>query len=103
MSSIPVFDGHNDVLLRPWLKQAGDPVADFIEGDGKGHMDLPRMVNGGLAGGMFAVFVPNLPDNAPVGDDEVNPPESKAVAQSPAFGATLAMASLLGRLDAVSK
>ena len=65
MSSIPIFDGHNDVLLRLWLKKTGDPVTDFIAGDGKGHMDLPRMTSGGFAGGMFAVFVPGLPGYAP--------------------------------------
>lgn len=57
----PVFDGHNDVLLRLWLleKAGADPVAAFVRGDGAGHIDLPRARRGGLAGGLCAVFVPS--------------------------------------------
>ncbi len=58
----PVFDGHNDLLLRLWLNDLPDPVAQFLEGkaDGKpeGHLDLPRIKTGGFAGGLFAVFIP---------------------------------------------
>mgnify|MGYP004549252395 CR=1 FL=1 len=55
---IPVFDGHNDFLLR----LRGDPAKRrtiWLEGDGIGHLDLPRMRRGGLAGGMFAIYVPS--------------------------------------------
>lgn len=57
----PVFDGHNDVLLRLWrAEQTGtDPVAAFIDGEPAGHIDLPRARSGGLAGGLCAVFVPS--------------------------------------------
>ena len=53
-----VFDGHNDLLLRLWLQEEGDPVAEFLRGTQRGHLDLPRMRRGGFAGGLFAVFVP---------------------------------------------
>jgi membrane dipeptidase len=57
---LPVFDGHNDVLLRLWLKRKAEGVAqDFVGGDGLGHLDLPRMKEGGLLGGFFAAFVPS--------------------------------------------
>ena len=56
---VTVFDGHNDVLLRLWGKKQGDPVKDFLIGDGQGHMDLPRMLRGGFAGGFFAIFAPS--------------------------------------------
>jgi len=98
---IPVFDGHNDVLLRLWSKASGDPVADFLNGDGEGHLDLPRMVKGGMAGGFFAIFVPNPNDHA--GDDEdMNPPPALDVAHSPALAATLDMAALLIRIERAS-
>lgn len=101
---IPVFDGHNDVLLRLWLKKEADPVAEFLTGGGKGHMDLPRMLQGGFAGGLFAIFVPELPFHPPASDDnELNPPEARAVAQSAALGIALAMASLLYRMERLSK
>src|SRR4051812_48551265 len=48
---IPVFDGHNDALTR-------DDAADFATGRDGGHLDLPRAREGGLAGGIFAMFTP---------------------------------------------
>ncbi|TGD45027.1 membrane dipeptidase [Pseudotabrizicola sediminis] len=55
---IPVFDGHNDLLLR--LFAAPDRRAEiWLTGEGKGHLDLPRMRQGGFAGGMFAIYVPS--------------------------------------------
>lgn len=57
----PVFDGHNDVLLR--LHQ--DPERDFGADASTGHLDLPRARRGGFAGGFFACFVPG-PHEEPV-------------------------------------
>jgi membrane dipeptidase len=48
---VPVFDGHNDMLLR--LAAGGT----FFEQDAQGHLDLPRARAGGLTGGFCAVFV----------------------------------------------
>ena len=98
---IPVFDGHNDVLLRLWMKKEGDPVADFITGDGKGHLDLPRMKTGGMAGGFFAIFVPN-PDDTHPDDDNLTPPPAGPVAMSQALTKTLEMASLFYRIERAS-
>jgi membrane dipeptidase len=53
---IPIFDGHNDVLLRLHLHGGADAVAAFLKGD-KGHLDLPKARKGGFAGGLFAIFV----------------------------------------------
>lgn len=55
---LPIFDGHNDLLLRLWFEQSQDPVADFFHGLSGGHLDYPRMKQGGFAGGLFAVFIP---------------------------------------------
>jgi len=54
-----VFDGHNDVLLRLMKKGKAGVERDFVEGDGVGHLDLPRMHQGRFGGGFFAVFVPS--------------------------------------------
>ncbi len=97
MTPLPVFDGHNDVLLRLWLKQSENAVADFIKGDGKGHLDLPRMAKGGFAGGMFAIFVPH-PEDRDLDDEDINPPMAGEVSTSMAIQPTLAMASLLFRI-----
>lgn len=46
-----VFDGHND-LAGPLRR--GESLDDR---DGRGHLDLVRMREGGLDGGIFAVFI----------------------------------------------
>ena len=100
----PVFDGHNDLLLRLWMKKDADPLAEFFAGGAKGHMDLPRMIEGGFAGGLFAIFVPDRPDFVPADNaNELNPPEATSVAPSTALSATLAMASLLSKLARMSE
>ena len=55
-STIPVFDGHNDALLR--LVSCDDPVAAFRDCAGAGQLDLALARRGGLVGGLFACFVP---------------------------------------------
>lgn len=46
---IPVFDGHNDALTR-------EDHAALASGRRGGHLDLPRMREGGMRGGVFAIF-----------------------------------------------
>ncbi|UDF28919.1 UNVERIFIED_ORG: dipeptidase [Roseateles sp. XES5] len=55
-----IFDGHNDVLLRLWehAREGADPVAEFLGGTDRGHIDVPRARKGGLAGGFCAMFIP---------------------------------------------
>ncbi|HEX2392960.1 MAG TPA: dipeptidase [Solirubrobacterales bacterium] len=53
---LPIFDGHNDALTR-------EDHADLASGRGGGHLDLPRMREGGMRGGIFAVFIAS-PDDA---------------------------------------
>ena len=101
-SEVPVLDGHNDVLLRLWMKKNGDPVADFVQGDGLGHLDLPRMVKGGFAGGFFAIFVPGSRDPDWTDDEDMNPPEAGQIGQAAALKATMDMASLLFRIEEAS-
>ncbi len=55
---IPVFDGHNDFLQR--MVEAGAARdALWLEGDGTGHLDLPRIKAGGMTGGFFAIWTPS--------------------------------------------
>ena len=49
---LAVFDGHNDALTR-------DDHALLVSGRSSGHLDLPRMREGGVRGGIFAVFTPS--------------------------------------------
>lgn len=66
----PVFDGHNDVLLRLYKSTSKDPVADFLGGEEAGHIDLKKARAGSLAGGLFALYSPSatktrLPNGQP--------------------------------------
>lgn len=57
-----VFDGHNDLLLR--LAQAPARREQiWLTGEGKGHLDLPRMKQGGFAAGFFAIYIPSPMDH----------------------------------------
>ncbi len=90
------------MLLRLWSKKAGDPVASFLDGDGEGHLDLPRMVKGSFAGGFFAIFVPSPQDEQFADDEDMNPPPSHEVGQFAALSSTMSMASLLFRIEEAS-
>jgi len=57
----PVFDGHNDTLLKLEIEAAAGRERSFFERSRRGHMDLPRAWEGGFAGGLFAMFVPSNP------------------------------------------
>lgn len=53
-----LFDGHNDVALK--ILQG----VDITERRADGHLDLPRMREGGFDGGVFAVWIdPALPES----------------------------------------
>ncbi|TIY02752.1 MAG: peptidase, partial [Mesorhizobium sp.] len=98
---VPVFDGHNDTLLRLHQSKDADVEKLFIEGTQGGHIDLPRAKKGGFAGGMFAIFPPPVEKSkrsavppAP-SDTEPLPPE---IPRADALASTIAMASILFRL-----
>ena len=63
----PLFDGHNDLLLRLMQRGKKEPVsqsiAQCVSGDSRGHIDLPRMKKGGFTGGLFTIFIPPVIDN----------------------------------------
>ena len=43
MEKYNIFDGHNDVLFRLYLKNHNLAYQDFLNGDNEGQLDLPRM------------------------------------------------------------
>ena len=101
MSTIPVFDGHNDVLLAYHTAQRGE--SSFLERSDQGHLDFPRAKEGGFAGGFFAVYSPGPThkDKAEivqaVGGHVV--PMSPPRNQQEALQDTLAMAAQLFRIE----
>jgi membrane dipeptidase len=48
-----IIDGHNDALLSSWRTGR-----DLLARSDEGQLDVPRAREGGLAAGLFAVFVP---------------------------------------------
>jgi membrane dipeptidase len=102
---MPIFDGHNDVLLRLYRRGGADAPRAFLEGEGKGQLDLPMALQGGFAGGLFAIFVPSS-DGAtgPSGDTSAGNAgrgvsSSPALELTPAQRAVFGMVSLLLRIE----
>jgi membrane dipeptidase len=104
---LPIFDGHNDTLLKLYRPKPGQERS-FFERSAHGHIDLPRAEAGGLAGGFFAVFVPPPPREDGERDPDLPrgaafelplpPPLELGYAQRTAHG----MAATLFRLEAAS-
>ncbi len=108
---VPVFDGHNDTLLHLAIKEPGSEES-FFSGR-KGHIDLPRARAGGLAGGLFAMFVPSTswtkeirwretgPDG-PIKSKGWDVPMAGRVTHSRALNAVLSMMGTLLKLERMS-
>lgn len=100
--TLPIFDGHNDVLLALHRAEPGQE-RDFFTRSPHGHLDLPRAREGGLAGGFFAIFTPSASAPPPVPtDDGYDTPVASEVGLAEAQAATLAMMARLFRLEAAS-
>ena len=99
---VPIFDGHNDVLLRLDRRGGADAPRAFLEGEAKGQLDLPMAQAGGFAGGLFAVFVPSreIRNSNPPPQDDSNP---AAIELTPAQRAVFRMVSLLLRIERESE
>ncbi len=94
---VPVFDGHNDTLLKLDLAARRGQPLDFGAGAEGLDIDLPRARRAGFAGGFFAMFTPARIER---GDDfdAGDPANFAAVPQERAIGVTLAMFARMRRL-----
>ncbi len=105
-SLMPVFDGHNDVLLR-LMRGKIQPEQAFLEGDNIGHLDWPRMKQGGFVGGFFAVYVPSdsigIDVDALMAQSRYDVPLPPHLALAPSQQVTVHMASLLIRIERASQ
>ncbi len=108
-NTLPIIIGHNDTLLSLYLPERGGGRSFFVRSD-KGHIDLPRAQEAGLAGGFFAIFVP------PESPEEAAPRLSIKATENgyeipmqapidPAYAqrVTIAMMASLFRLEAASE
>jgi membrane dipeptidase len=105
---IPVFDGHNDALLRLHRHGGTDAIVGFLHGEEKGQLDLAKARQGGFAGGLFAIFVPSpekkqgAPGTAsdkPAEPNFANMPAPPPLDAAAAQRAVTAMVSLLYRME----
>ncbi|SFB18942.1 membrane dipeptidase [Rhizobium sp. NFR07] len=98
-----VFDGHNDVLLRLWrnMKAGADPVAEFSNGTPEGHIDAPRAREGGLAGGLCAIYIPSgdLVLKDPDANGHYNTPLAAPLSYAPSLDIAMEKAAIAVRLD----
>ncbi|PDT75615.1 dipeptidase [Bradyrhizobium sp. C9] len=53
-SKIAIFDGHNDASQH--LAEYREGGRDFLVRSEEGHLDLPRAREGGMVGGLFAMY-----------------------------------------------
>jgi membrane dipeptidase len=102
----PIFDGHNDVLTRLWKKSPQSAARLFVDGDGEGHLDLPRMQRGGLAGGFFAIWIPNSESDhfsyEDLQGEQYDVPLPPPVSQNEALTVALAQAAILIQIERAS-
>jgi len=100
----PVFDGHNDVLLKLYESGGVRAAGSFPEGR-DGHIDLLKCRKGGFGGGFFAIYVPS--DGAfDIKLDEMAKPQydlplPEPVEMAEALPIALAQAAILSRLEAL--
>jgi membrane dipeptidase len=104
----PIFDGHNDVLLRLWSRwrKGHDPVGEFIDGAPPGHVphghiDAPRARRGGLAGGLCAIYIPSedLHFDQPGPDGSYRTPLSEPLERAPSLDIALQFAAIALRIE----
>jgi len=97
---IPVFDGHNDTLLKLEIEAGTPKERSFFQRTEQGHIDLPRAREGGFAGGLFAMFVPsNIHQDFTKPFNPRDPANYAEISQAEALGFTLRMAARAQRME----
>ena len=98
----PIFDGHNDVLLRLYKSTSADPVADFLNGEEAGHIDLKKAKAGSLAGGLFALYSPS-PAKARLPGGQLSPVLPPPLSMDEARHSIVGELAILLRIERTSK
>jgi len=108
INTLPILIGHNDTLLSLYLPERGDGRSFFTRSD-KGHIDLPRAREGGMAGGFFAIFVPPDPLIQTLRRDEIiktstgyEVPLASGIDQAYAQRVTMSMMTSLFKIEGES-
>ena len=110
--TLPIIVGHQDTLLHLYLPESGGEGRSFFVRSAKGHVDLPRAREGGMAGGFFAIFVPEPCDECDANGRQMvviqtengyEIPYAPAIDPSYARGVTITTMANLFRLEAESE
>lgn len=91
-----IFDGHNDILLKLWQARTEQPELMFFTNEPNHNIDLPKAIEGGLIGGLCAIFCPYLQKTE--AKDGVMP----ELPYSDALSSALGMAALLTKIERAS-
>jgi membrane dipeptidase len=97
---VPVFDGHNDTILKLERAARDGEGIDFAGGAESLDIDLPRARLSGFAGGFFAMFTPAFGNGEIVAFDRTDHRRYAPVDRQVALDFTLAMFARLRRLAA---
>lgn len=98
--TVPVFDGHNDTILKIERAARRGAAVDFAAGADELDIDLPRARAAGFAGGFFAMFSPAIVDGQIRSFDRGDPQRYARVERRAALDFTLAMFARMRRLAA---
>jgi membrane dipeptidase len=105
-SATPIFDGHNDVLLRLFNKREQQVERRFLDGESDGQLDFPRAVKGGFAGGFFAIFVSSKDEAGDIDElmrgQSYDVPLPRVISARQALPSAIAMAAILIRVERAS-
>ena len=105
-SPIPIFDGHNDVLLRLFNKREPQVEHRFLDGEADGQLDFPRAMKGGFAGGLFAIFISSKDEARDIDDlmrgESYDVPLPRVISSRQSMSSALAMAAILIRIERAS-
>ena len=95
LTNIPVFDGHNDVLLEC----AYGKYRPFFEKSAEGHLDFPRILESNFAGGFFACFIPKADNDGALPDTDGRPPLAEALDPDYAYKVAMQLSAALFRWE----
>lgn len=96
--TVPVFDGHNDTILKLEMAARKGEPRDFAERGETLDIDLPRAREGGFAGGFFAMFTPTRTMASNEKFDPDDPVNFRPVPQEQALSFTVSMFARMRRL-----
>lgn len=98
--TVPVFDGHNDTILKLERAARRGEALDFAGGADELDIDLPRARAAAFAGGFFAMFTPAIENGRIRSFDRADPQRYRPLERQLALDFTLAMFARLSRLAA---